>query len=478
MRPLNYSLMLVIMLISQLAFSGASAAHSADKKQPAQVQPSQSEEKQGASHSAGISTFELANGLKVAVIPDHRAPVVTHMVWYKAGSAEDPVGKSGIAHFLEHLMFKGTQNVPAGEFSAKIAEIGGQENAFTSVDYTAYFQKVSPAALKMVMGYEADRMENLVLDDEVIRPERDVILEERRSSVDARPGAILSETLEATLYLHHPYGNPVIGYEDEIRGLTGEDAIAFYNKHYTPNNAILVIAGDVEEQQVRELAEKTYGRVKRRAQPGVRKRSNEPIPVAARTVSYENARVTSPSLSRNYLVPSYSMAQPGEAEALEILATIMGGSSASRFHRGLVIDSEIATSTGARYLGSVLDMTRLTIHGSPRGGTTIKQLETAVDKIIKQIIENGVTEEELDHATNAMIKSAVYARDSQTTMANIIGSVMSMGGDLDDVLSWPQRLKKVTVENINAAARKYLVKNRSVTGYLLPKSDQGGPEKS
>ena len=371
MRPLNYSLMLVIILTSQLGFSSAAFAHSAHKKPPATTQANQSEgikiESESISNSAGISTFDLDNGLKVVVIPDHRAPVVTHMVWYKAGSAEDPVGKSGIAHFLEHLMFRGTNKVPAGEFSAKVAEIGGQENAFTSIDYTAYYQKVSPAALKMVMGYEADRMENLILADEVIRPERDVILEERRSVVDASPGAILSETLEATLFQHHPYGNPIIGFEDEIRGLTGADAIAFYNKHYTPNNAILVIAGDVEEQAVRDLAEQTYGLVKRRAEPGIRKRVNEPIPVAARTVTYENTRVTSPSLSRNYLVPSYTNAKPGEAEALDVLATILGGSSASKFHRALVIDSEIATSAGAGYRGSAFDMTRLSIHGSPRG---------------------------------------------------------------------------------------------------------------
>lgn len=482
MRPLNYSLMLVIILTSQLGFSSAAFAHSAHKKSPAAAQAGQSEgtkdESESASNSAGISTFDLDNGLKVVVIPDHRAPVVTHMVWYKAGSAEDPVGKSGIAHFLEHLMFKGTNKVPVGEFSTKVAEIGGQENAFTSIDYTAYFQKVSPAALKMVMGYEADRMENLVLNDEVIRPERDVILAERRSAVDASPGAILSETLEATLYQHHPYGNPIIGFEDEIRGLTGADAIAFYDKHYTPNNAVLVIAGDVEEEIVRELAEQTYGLVKRRAEPGIRKRVNEPIPVAARTVTYENARVTSPSMSRNYLVPSYTNAKPGEAEALDALATILGGSSASKFHRALVIDSEIATSIGMGYRGSTLDMTRLSIHGSPRGGTTINELEMAIDQIIKEVIENGVTQAELDHAINAMIKSDVYARDSQRTMANIIGTVMTMGGDLDDVLGWTQRLKKVTVDEVNAAAQKYLIKSRSVTGYLLPKTDKNTREKS
>ena len=246
----------------------------------------------------GITSFYLENGMQVVVIPDRRAPVVTHMVWYKAGSSEDPIGKSGIAHFLEHLMFKGTKTVPVGEFSAKIAEIGGQENAFTSTDYTSYYQKVSPDALKMTMTYEADRMENLVLSKDAIGPERDVILEERRSRIDSSPGGILSEVLESTLFLHHPYGNPIIGYENEIRGLNRKDAIAFYDKYYTPNNAVLIIAGDIDEQTVRIYAKETYGKVKRRAEPGFRQRIKEPEPVAARKVTYHDVRVTSPSLSK------------------------------------------------------------------------------------------------------------------------------------------------------------------------------------
>ena len=417
-----------------------------------------------------ISTFELANGMQVVVIPDHRAPVVTHMVWYKAGSAEDPIGKSGIAHFLEHLMFKGTKSVPAGEFSQKVAEIGGQENAFTSTDYTSYYQKVSPKALKMAMSYEADRMENLVLSDDVIKPERDVVLEERRSRVDNSPGSILSETIESTLFLHHPYGIPIIGYENEIRGLTRDDAIAFYNKYYTPNNAILIVAGDIDEQTVREFAEDTYGKVKRRAEPGERRRVSEPKPVTSRTVSYADVRVTSPSMNRIYLVPSYVTAKPGEAEALDILSTILGGTSTARLYRLLVIDSEIATSVSAGYRGGSLNMTRLSIHGSPRGDTTIEQLEAQIDNVLQEVVENGVSEEELTKARNSMIKSAIYARDSQTTMARIIGAVLAMDGDLGDVLDWTAQLKKITVDDVNRVARKYLSKSRSVTGYLLPKA--------
>ncbi len=209
----------------------------------------------------GITQARLDNGLEIVVIPDRRAPIVTHMIWYKAGSADEPVGKSGIAHFLEHLMFKGTKTVPAGEFSRKVAEIGGQENAFTSVDYTAYYQKIAPEALEMVMGYEADRMHNLILNEAVIEPEKKVILEERRSRIDSEPRSILNETVEATLFKHHPYGTPVIGWQNEMLGLTKDDAIAFYDKFYSPNNAILVVAGDVEPSEVIALAEKTYGKL-------------------------------------------------------------------------------------------------------------------------------------------------------------------------------------------------------------------------
>ncbi len=418
-----------------------------------------------------ISDFTLDNGMKVVVIPDHRAPVVTHMVWYKAGAADEPIGKSGIAHFLEHLLFKGTKSVPAGEFSAKVAEIGGQENAFTSSDYTGYYQKISPSALKMVMTYEADRMENLVLNEQVIEPERNVVNEERRSRIENNPGAILSETIESTLFRHHPYGIPIIGYENEFNNLTLEDAIAFYDKYYTPNNAILVVAGDIDEERVRQLASATYGKVKRRAEPGKRKRVVEPEPTAARTVSYRDERVTTPSLSRLYLVPSYNTAEPGEAEALEILSIILGGTSTSRLHRGLAIDNEYANSISAGMRGGALDMTRLSIYATPRGDTSIEKLEAEIDKILNDVRNNGITRKELDHARNALIKSAIYARDSQTTMARIIGAVLAMDGDLGDVLDWTDNLNKVTLEDVNTVAGKYLLKSRSVTGYLLPKAN-------
>ena len=273
---------------------------------------------------SNFSNFMLNNGLQVVVIPDHRAPVVTHMIWYKVGAADEQPGQSGIAHFLEHLMFKGTKAHPDGAFSKIIASIGGQENAFTSQDYTAYYQRVAKQHLGLMMEMEADRMANLVLRDDQVAPELQVVLEERASRIDNNPSAQLGEALSATLYRNHPYGIPIIGWEHEIKTLNRETALDFYNRFYTPNNAVLVVAGDVTAQEVRDLAEKSYGKVERRAEVGPRIRTHEPPQRTARTVTLRHERVTQPSVQRSYMTPSETTAAPGEAEALDVLGYILG----------------------------------------------------------------------------------------------------------------------------------------------------------
>ena len=418
--------------------------------------------------SPDISEYQLKNGLKLVVIPDRRAPVVTHTLWYKVGAADDPIGKSGIAHYLEHLMFKGTSNVPAGEFSAKIAEIGGQENAFTSADYTGYYQKITPAALESMMGYEADRMANLVLNDATVLPERDVILEERRQRIASSPGAILSETTRSLMFRHHPYGTPIIGWEHEMQQLTKEDAIAFYNRYYTPNNAIVVVAGDVEADAVLAMAERTYGKVNRKSDRVVRNRVREPEPTAARTATYRDRRVTIPSWRRSYLVPSYFSAQGNEAEALDILANIIGGSSTSRLHRKLVIEDKIATRVSTYYQGGALDLSTFSVSATPRGDATITALENAIDTILADIAQNGVSAEEVRRASNNLVKTTLFDQDSQTTMARLYGAVLAMGGTVDDVKNWPDEISRIGVEDVNRVARTYLKTERSVTGYLEP----------
>ncbi|PCI04050.1 MAG: peptidase M16 [Hyphomicrobiales bacterium] len=415
-----------------------------------------------------ISDFRLENGLQVVVIPDHRAPVVTHMVWYKAGSADERIGKSGIAHYLEHLMFKGTSNVPAGEFSAKISEIGGQENAFTTTDYTAYYQKIIPSALEMVMTYEADRMENLTLTDETVLPERDVILEERSQRIGSNPSAILGETARAMLFKHHPYGRPIIGWEHEMLALTKDDAIAFYDKFYTPNNAILVVAGDVTREIVAKLAKATYGKVKRRAEPGERNRVQEPEPIAAKYAEYFDKRVTSPSWRRTYLVPSYNSAEGNDAEALDILAVVLGGASTSRINQKIILGDKNATAAGSYYQGGAHDMSTFALYGVPRGDVSLEVLEDAIESVIADLIKNGVSQSEVDRARSRLIKTTIYDRDSQTTMARIYGAVLAMGGKIADITTWPDRIAKVTAADVERVAGKYLKKSRSVTSYLRP----------
>jgi len=415
-----------------------------------------------------ISNFLLDNGMEVVVIPDRRAPIVTHMVWYKVGSADEPPGKSGIAHFFEHLMFKGTKAHKAGEYGAKIAEIGGSENAFTSDDFTAYFQTVPPEALEAMMEYEADRMRGLVLTDQVIGPERDVVLEERRSRIETNPEALLAEEIDATLYQNHPYGVPVIGWMHELEKLNRTDAVAFYDRYYAPNNAVLVVAGDVDATEVRALAEKTYGKVPRGPDLPPRIRPVEPEQNTARTVTLTDPRVTVPSFSRSWLVPSYNTAEPGEAEALDLLAEILGGGIRSRIYQSLVVKSGVASSAGAYFDGSKLDDSSFTVYGAPRGTAKLDEVQAAIAAEIAAIVKDGVTEKELESARNRFLRSMVFARDNQGSMANLYGAALATGSTVQDVEEWPERIKKVTTADIQKVAAKYLSGNHSVTGLLLP----------
>ncbi len=414
----------------------------------------------------GTASFTLDNGLTAVVVPDHRVPVVTHMIWYKVGSADEPPGKSGIAHFLEHLMFKGTKDHPDGEFSAILSRIGGEENAFTTDDYTAYYQRVAKEELGLVMKLEADRMANLVLTDPVILPERDVVLEERRSRVENDPAAKLGEALDAALYLNHPYRIPIIGWEGEIARLDRADAITYYDRFYTPNNAVLVVAGDVTLDEVKALAEKTYGAVTRRAEPGERMRPQEPEPIAARRVWLADERVSQPSLQRSYLVPSYSRAESGRAEALDLLAQILGGGSTSRLYRALVVEQGISAGAGAWYSGSSYDTTRFGVYAVPRDGVDLAGLEAALDAEIARLVRDGVTAEELARAKRTMIADALYAQDSQFALARLFGVALTTGSTIADVQEWPARIEAVTAADVVAAARDYLDIRRSVTGLL------------
>lgn len=416
------------------------------------------------------SEFMLANGLQVVVIPDHRAPVVTHMIWYKVGAADEPRGVSGIAHFLEHLMFKSTDKIPLGEFSKIVARLGGNDNAFTGHDVTSYFQRIAKERLATVMGMEADRMVNLRLTDTEVATERDVILEERRSRIENNPAAIMDEQMNATLYYSHPYGIPVIGWEHEMEKLSREDALSFYKHFYAPNNAVLVVAGDVTADEVKKLAEETYGKIP--ANPAVasaRNRPEEPPQRAARRVSYSDPRAGNASFHRDYVVPSYSTAQPGEAEALDLMMKIVGEGATSRLYKRLVVEEKLASSAGGTYSGSGLDSGSIAIYAvAADGAELLPKIEAAVDSVLAEVRDNGVTEAELNRARSSYIADYIYENDDQSSLARRYGWGLALGRTVSQIEGWPDALAKVSVDDIKRAAGTYLDLRRSVTGYLTP----------
>jgi zinc protease len=418
---------------------------------------------------AGVkpSYFKLPNGLEVVVIPDHRTPVVTHMLWYKVGSADEPPGRSGIAHFLEHLLFKGTVQYPGPFFSQTVARIGGQENAFTAIDYTGYFQRVAREHLARVMTLEADRMTNLVLTDEVVRPELNVVLEEQNQRVGNEPAARLGEQVQAALYLNHPYGRPIIGWRHEIEKLNREDALAFYKRFYGPNHAVLVVAGDVTPDEVKKLADETYGKVASRGESGPRVRPQEPEPVAPRWVTLADPRVAQPSLQRSYLVPSETTAEPGQAEAIDVLSHILTHGSVGRLYRQLVVEKGIAAGVGGWYQSTALDASRMALYVTPKPGVTLPDAEAALDAVLAEVIDKGVTEDELARAKSRMIADMIYAQDSQSSLARIYGAALTTGSSVERVYGWTDRIRAVELAAVNQAARRWLDKRRSVTGYLV-----------
>ena len=419
--------------------------------------------------SAGVfhpHAATLDNGMQVVVVENHRAPVVAHWVWYKVGTADSPPGKSGLPHFLEHLMFKGTGEIPPGEFSKIVARQGGNDNAMTSYDSTAYFQMIAKDRLELVMAMEADRMVNLDLSDAHVYPERDVVLEERRSRVDNEPAALLGEQLMAAQYLHHPYRLPVIGWFHEIAGYTREDALEFYRQWYAPNNAILVVVGDVTAAEITSLAERTYGRLVARTVP-VRRRLAEPPQHAERRVVLRHERVRQPSLIRSFLAPSYASSGHEHGYALELLAEILGGGGTSRLFRSVVVEQGLAAGAGCYYRGTGLDSATFRVYASPRPGADMADLEDAVGREVAKLLADGVTEAELARTRGRLLAEAVYARDSLSGAARVFGSALTCGEEVGDVEAWPARIAAVTAEQVHAAARHVLRAEQSVTALLL-----------
>ncbi len=417
-------------------------------------------------------THTLANGMEIVVIEDHRAPVVAHMVWYKVGAADEPPGKSGIAHFLEHLLFKGTEKVPSGQFSKIVARNGGRDNAFTSYDYTGYYQNVAKDKLDLVMGLEADRMVNLKLTTADVITERAVILEERRSRTDNNPAAQMREAMNAAQYMAHPYGIPVIGWKHEMEKLELADAVSFYRRYYAPNNAVLIVAGDVEASAVFAMAERHYGPLER-AQTPPRRRPQEPPQLAARRVIFKDARVTQADWRRGYLAPTRTAGERQHAIPLSMFADLLGGGSTSRLYQALVVEGKVAASAGAYYSATGLDMGRFVLYATPSPGVSVAVLETAMDKALAAALKDGFTGKALERSRTGLLAAAVYARDNLFTSPRIFGDALTSGLSVEEVEAWPNEVRVVTMEQIMAAGRSVLVPRRSVTGLLLPAGGEG-----
>jgi zinc protease len=406
-------------------------------------------------------TFTLKNGLQVIVIPNHRAPVVTHMIWYKFGGGDEKPGKSGIAHFLEHLMFKGTPTVPDGQFSIIVKKLGGNDNAFTTHDYTAYYQNIARDSLGRVMEMEADRMKNLELKEDEVTSERQVIIEERRQRIDNQPQAKFQEQLMSALFVNHPYGTPVIGWLHEMKELTREDAFDSYHTWYAPNNAVLVVSGDITAAELQPLAEKYYGDLKPSVLPE-RKRPRPAPMIAQHRIILEDPRVGPPVVTKIYRAPH------GD-EALEILTEIFGGNTTSRLYRDLVITQKLAISAGADYEPISLNDATFSLYASPTPGTSVMQLEAALNAEIKKIAEGGVTLEELKSAKSRKMASLTYYLDSLQGPAILFGRAIASGFDMDYLENWKDRVGKLSIEDVGKSAKALFANdNLPVTGLLLP----------
>lgn len=420
-----------------------------------------------------IVTFTLDNGLEAVVIEDHRAPAVVHMLWYKAGAADEPPGVSGIAHFLEHLLFKATDKLEAGEFSAIVEANGGSDNAFTSFDYTGYFQRVAADRLGLMMEMEANRMTNIRLTEEDIVTERDVILEERSQRTDSDPGALFSEQRSAALYLNHPYGIPIIGWRHEMEQLDMADVMAFYDAHYAPNNAVLVVAGDVDPAEVEALAKQHYGPIPANFDIPERTRPQEPPQLAERRLIFEDPRVSQPYVIRSYLAPERDSGDQERAAALSMLANVLGGSSAtSVFGKKLELGDRKAVYTSAFYRGLSLDDTSFGVVIVPTPDLSLKEAEAEMDAAIAEFMEEGVDAEQLERIKTQIRASEVYAQDDVNGLARRYGSALTAGLTVEDLQAWPNILQAVTEEQIMAAAEMIFNRDNAVTGWYQKPTDQ------
>ena len=415
-----------------------------------------------------VETAALDNGLQIIVIPDFRADVITHMLWYRVGSADEPKGKSGIAHFFEHLMFRGTENIPPGDFSKTVARLGGQDNAFTSYDYTAYFQRIAKDKLGQMMQMEAERMQKLIIKPDIVAVERDVILEERSMRVDGRPASLLAEQMRKKLHAGTAYEVPVIGWRDEIEKLNAEDARAFYRRYYAPDNAVLVVAGAVTLDEVTRLAKTHYGGLTPSNRPRAQRKVADALTVTdfALPETLIDARVRQPSWRRLYRLPQAQRQEKDQFAAADVMAEILSGGLTGRLYQSLVVDKKLAVSAAAYSDTNRLDNGEFSIYAIPAPQTSFAALAAAVEGEIAELQNTPISAAELRRAKRQLVSDLIYARDSQQSMANIFGRAAMLGLSPQDVLAWVDDIEQVTADDVRRAAQKFLVTAHSVTGHL------------
>ncbi len=421
-----------------------------------------------AAQQVPVTTFTLPNGMDAVVIEDHRAPIATHMVWYRVGAADEAPGKSGVAHFLEHLMFTATDDIAEGEFSRIIEGLGGNDNAFTSYDYTGYYQTIAVEHLELMMTMEADRMRDLILNQAAVDVEREVVLAERNQRTDSEPGALFSEQRNAAQFMNHPYGIPIIGWRHEIETLDLDDAVNFYRQYYAPNNAILVVAGDVDPAEVEALALKHYGPLEPSDGIFERARPQEPPQLSPRRLTFTDPRVSNPYVIRTYGAPERNSGAQEKAAALTVLAELLGGSSqTSLLGRKLLIEDQIAVAASAFYSGTSLDPDTFGFYVMPTPETSLEEAEAAVDAIIAEFLETGPDPDQLERIKTQIYASEIYAMDETARLARRYGVGLTIGLTVEDIADWPTILSAVTAEDVMDVAREVFVIENSVTGYLM-----------
>ena len=409
----------------------------------------------------------LANGMKIIVKEDRRAPSVVHMVWYGVGAMDEPAGVSGIAHLLEHMMFKGTDKVGPGEFNKRVAAVGGRDNAFTSHDYTAYFQQIPSSRLADVMQLEADRMSNLRITDANFKPELEVVKEERRLRTDDQPRSLVSEQLMATAFQANPYGRPIIGWMTDLDTMTAEDARKWHKTWYTPGNARLVVVGDVDHKTVFDMARKHYGPIKARALPP-RRITTEPEQLGPRETVVK-APAELPYIALAWRAPTLRDPENDrDVHALKVLAAILDGYDGARLPRPLVRENQVAVSAGAGYDGTGRGPQLFVVDGSPAAGKTVAEVEAALRAEIERIQKEGVAEDELRRVKTQTVAGQVYKRDSLMGQAMEIGFLEATGLSWRDDDKLLEGIRKVSSDDVQAVARKYFTDNTLTRARLDP----------